>query len=577
MKSFWPAASLILLPVAVLTGLAGYGLVQHRAAVEAQAVRDCRISQVAETWSAVLDAVLEAGPDVVLYEDPPVPQPPSADAAALESALATTDRTALQSLLGSTQRTAAGLPVAVLAGWHLANESKAAADVQAGIRSALGEHPSPISSRLIAQLAGLLPEADTAGYEALWLQMEARRHALRMRNPAWKADFAEPESVLPGGGPTDHALVSPRQAGRSRVLLASDLEACRLQLQTQTARFLPPWAEVLVVALPAADLPHFANTASRGFEICVRPSAEANFYAEHDQLVRWATALISTAALTAIIGLWIIRRTLERERKLNEMKSAFVSSVSHELRAPIGSVRLMADALASGKVTGTPAAEFHRLIASEGSRLSALIENVLDFARIEAGRKRYTFAETDLHALLNDAVRLMTPQAEARQQTIRCELEPLPCDPWLDAPAMQQAVINLLDNALKFSPPSSEISILLERGVALRPTAHGPAAQAMQRSATPRSHAAFTITITDPGPGIPASEHQRIFERFYRLGNELQRETTGTGIGLAIVKHVVEGHGGRVEVYSFQFSDFSSQHGTIMVVTLPTAPLKTEI
>jgi signal transduction histidine kinase len=597
MKSrFWPAALLILMPLIGLAGMAVYGLKQHEKSVEAQAMRDSRVQTVASAWFSILDEALEASPRVVLYDAIPIPQPPSPEALALDAALANPEETSLRKLCNFDSHapvplTASGLPVPCLAAWHLARLTKSEADIISAANMALITAPCSLSETILTELATAFPQtpgADT--WLARWQDVETRRVRVRgcgiMNESANKrAEFVD---AFPfEGNPPPLNFVSRTPERGIRYLTNPELRQLYKQLTEEARPYLPSWA---VIEIRAADStswdalsrpprgpwkqPYtFANMNYRHWRIGVGPLDFHAIYTEHNQLVRWATALISTAALTALLGLIFIRRTLQRERRLNEMKSQFVSSVSHELRAPIGSVRLMAEALASGKVTGAPAAEFHRLIASEGSRLSALIENVLDFARIEQARKQYTFAETDLPALIQETARLMTPQAEARQQTIRLDLQPLPCDPAVDAPAIQQTLINLLDNALKFSPPQSEIVISLTcttvEGDVRRP------ASSETRSTKPvrglvtspsTSVQTFTLTITDPGPGIPACEHEKVFDRFYRLGNELQRETQGTGIGLAIVKHAVEGHGGTVQVVS-PVKD--STHGTSMEIVLP--------
>jgi signal transduction histidine kinase len=256
---------------------------------------------------------------------------------------------------------------------------------------------------------------------------------------------------------------------------------------------------------------------------------------------RWTLALLSFAVAIAAVGLWLIHRVIERERRLNALKSDFVASVSHELRAPIASIRLMADALESGKIEAKTATEFHRLISREGSRLSTLIENVLDFARIEQGRKRWHFEETDLLRLVTDTVTLMEPLA--REKGIRLMLADTPDQATanIDPGAIQQAVVNLLDNAIKFSPADSEVEVRLTQKENL-----------------------WLITVIDQGPGIPATEHQRIFEKFHRLGSELRRETQGTGIGLSLVKAVAEAHGGEASVWN------GSSQGSVFTLTIPT-------
>jgi signal transduction histidine kinase len=158
-----------------------------------------------------------------------------------------------------------------------------------------------------------------------------------------------------------------------------------------------------------------------------------------------------------------------------------------------------------------------------------LIENILDFSRIERGRKQYEFEPADLGALAEDTVRLL--HACSAERSVELDLrkngaagaEPLACD----GLALQQALINLIDNAIKHSPSGSRVAVGLDDGAA-----------------------EMRLWVEDSGPGIPPEEHGKIFERFYRRGSELRRETQGIGIGLTIVKHIVEAHGGRVTVRS---------------------------
>ena len=256
--------------------------------------------------------------------------------------------------------------------------------------------------------------------------------------------------------------------------------------------------------------------------------------------------LIAASALAAIIGFISARRAFLRQQQLSEMKSNFVSSVSHELRAPIASVRLLAESLERGTIS-EPAKqhEYFRFIVQECRRLSSLIENVLDFARIEQGRKQYEFEPTDLPALIRQTLKLMTPAAAEKQITLTTNLD----DPQhpigdlqliCDGSAIQQALINLIDNALKHSPAGETVTVCL-----------GSSATAPETNLQPPiSNPQISVSIQDHGPGIPPEEHERIFERFYRRGSELRRETQGVGIGLSIVKHIVEAHGGRVRVES---------------------------
>ena len=231
------------------------------------------------------------------------------------------------------------------------------------------------------------------------------------------------------------------------------------------------------------------------------------------------------------------------------MKSNFVSSVSHELRAPIASMRLLAESLQRGKVSDpTKQMEYFGFLVQESRRLSSLIENILDFSRIEQGRKKYQFEPTDLDFLVEQTVKLMQPCAvergvELKLQNTASGHETAHCD----GLAVQQALINLIDNAIKHSPSGGTVLIGLERG--------------------PGN---FRLWVEDGGAGIPAEEHERIFERFYRRGSELRRETQGIGIGLTIVKHSVEAHGGRVVLRS------AVGQGSRFTIELPNQPAEEE-
>jgi signal transduction histidine kinase len=255
----------------------------------------------------------------------------------------------------------------------------------------------------------------------------------------------------------------------------------------------------------------------------------------------WLSSVIATSFLAAIAGLLAAWRSFSRQEQLAEMKTNFVSSVSHELRAPIASVRLLAESLERGNVsTPDKQTQYYHFIGQECRRLSSLIENVLDFSRIEQGRKQYEFDPTDLLALVRQTVALMNPYARERDVSLVCDVdgsvhERLEIS--IDGQAIQQALINLIDNALKHSTIGREVKVGLAVGSNTGKTNED------ERST-------IDIYVEDQGAGIPEAEHEKIFERFYRLGSELRRETQGIGIGLSIVKHIVEGHDGRVIVRS---------------------------
>jgi len=287
----------------------------------------------------------------------------------------------------------------------------------------------------------------------------------------------------------------------------------------------------------------------------------------------WFGALIAAAAAAALAGLVAAHRAFRRQLRLSQMKSDFVASASHELRAPIASVRLLAESLDRGKVQDeSRRAEYFRLIVQECRRLSALIENVLDFSRIDQGRKQYEFEATDLAALVAHTVKVMAPYAAERQVALELSAQGEPAPVEADGKALQQALVNLIDNAIKHSPPGQTVTVGLEFAYD-QPTQVPPAAalppipnpnpnlnppptasETNQEVAPAQGQQILPVTVRlwveDRGQGIAPADQRRIFEPFYRRGSELRRETQGIGIGLSIVQHVAEAHGGHVNVES---------------------------
>jgi signal transduction histidine kinase len=277
-----------------------------------------------------------------------------------------------------------------------------------------------------------------------------------------------------------------------------------------------------------------------GFRVEVALANPDQYYARQRARTLVFGLLIALSAVTVLIGFVAAWRAFLRQKHLSEMKSNFVSSVSHELRAPIASVRLMAEEL--DDLDGSDREKsrgYHKFIVQECRRLSSLIENVLDFSRIEQNRKRFEFEPTDLSALTQAVVRLMEAYGAERKVGVRLVIsgEPMPVE--LDGQALQQVLVNLLDNAIKHSPAQSTVVVGLEY----------PALMA-DNTAPQQTAETVRIYVEDSGEGIPAEDHERIFERFYRRGSELRRETQGVGLGLAIVKFITEAHGGKVTVRS---------------------------
>jgi signal transduction histidine kinase len=239
--------------------------------------------------------------------------------------------------------------------------------------------------------------------------------------------------------------------------------------------------------------------------------------------------LSGALAVVLLGGIAFTVRTALREMRLSAMKNEFVSNVSHELRTPLASIRVFGELMRRGRV-GDPAkiTEYGSYIETESRRLSQLINNILDFSRIESGEKIYSFELGDLEDLLTDT--LSTFRVRLRDHGLDIEYqgpeEPLP-DLYMDTNAMDRAIGNLLDNAVKYSKDSSLITVRMG-----------------QRDDE------VVLSVTDRGIGIPADEHERIFDRFHRVGTNLVHDVKGTGLGLSLVQHIARAHGGRASVIS---------------------------
>jgi len=219
---------------------------------------------------------------------------------------------------------------------------------------------------------------------------------------------------------------------------------------------------------------------------------------------------------------------VRRELHLAELRSQFVSSVTHELKTPLTAIRMFAETLLMGRTTDQRLqAEYLQTIVNESERLTRLLNNVLDFAKIEQGKKTYRLEPASLADVVGAAARAMDYPLAQQGFALRVQVDEGLPPVRADADALQQAILNLLTNAMKYSGESREIDLRLRRenGDAL-------------------------IEVTDRGVGIAVEEQERIFEKFYRAPTPENGLIPGAGLGLALAEHIAAAHGGRVAVRS---------------------------
>ena len=222
----------------------------------------------------------------------------------------------------------------------------------------------------------------------------------------------------------------------------------------------------------------------------------------------------------------VVLRDISELRRLETVRRDFVANVSHELRTPLTSIRAMVETLEAGVIDDQETTmDFLGRIVIETDRLTALVEDLLDLARLEAGRSGLSYERVDISDLIRDTADRLQTQVERAHLDLDFQLGAVPKPVRLDRQRMEQVLVNLIQNAIKFTPPGGTITL-----------------RAYQNDDQ------ATIEVEDTGVGISPENQVRLFERFYK--SDASRNSAGTGLGLAIVKHIVQLHGGSVSVTS---------------------------
>jgi two-component system phosphate regulon sensor histidine kinase PhoR len=259
----------------------------------------------------------------------------------------------------------------------------------------------------------------------------------------------------------------------------------------------------------------------------VSPKAAEELTSREQNTRTLELVMLLLSCVVIVAGLVAIVLSAERMRRVSALKGEFVANVSHELKTPLALVRMFSEMLQTGRVASEEKRqEYLSIIVRESERLSNLIENVLDFAKVERGRDSYEFADGDVGEAVTKAANVYRYRAERDAVKLVVEVAPRLPLARIDDRAIQLAVINLVDNALKYAPNGDVITVRASE-----------------------EHGRIAVRVIDRGPGVPAEDRARIFERFVRGSREgSSARVRGSGIGLALVKHIAESHGGRAWV-----------------------------
>jgi signal transduction histidine kinase len=238
--------------------------------------------------------------------------------------------------------------------------------------------------------------------------------------------------------------------------------------------------------------------------------------------------LLTVIVALMLFGAVMIARDISRESETNRLKTEFVNNISHELKTPLTLIRLYGETLQRKEnLTVKEKKDCYEIITKESERLSHLINNVLDFSRIEMGRKEFNFTKGHLQDVIRETLESYRYHLEKKGFTIHSDIATDLPEMNFDGEAIASVLVNLLSNAMKFSPKEKEVTVKLFRD-------NGNA----------------VLQVADKGIGISQKEIPKIFQRFYQANNNIASEAKGSGLGLTLVRHIIEAHGGRIEVES---------------------------
>jgi len=440
-----------------------------------------------------------------------------------------------------------GIPLSLYAANQMLKRDVADVPVWESLRRALPAErwPSPPALYLLRDLV--------SGYLARVSEGESRRAALGAvrqiaddiarteQATALKADYTRLGLVPMDAAPASHAntwvpygtptwLVGavPNGSAGQIVVVAVGFEPALAAVAARTATSSDTPGEIVLTKTTAVADDEPLGSDLPGLAVRFRPSANAGTSDAGGVRSWFYAATLCLVIGVMLFGAYLLWRDVRREVRLAEMRSSFVSAVSHELKTPLTAIRMFAETLRMGRPADARARdEYLDTIVNESERLTRLLNNVLDFSKIEQGTKSYRRAPHSLAEIVRFAARAMQYPLEQQRFVLRTEIDENMPPVHVDRDAIEQAILNLLSNAMKYSGDSRDIEMRLrsEDGLAV-------------------------IDVSDRGVGIEPAEQSRIFERFYRVSNADNARIPGTGLGLTVVQHIAGAHGGRVTVRS---------------------------
>ena len=436
-------------------------------------------------------------------------------------------------------------------------------------RAAIHGVPADLIARFgICSIRAARGTADLADQAtALYRELVEGRWPLEQPRYLHYADTVRAWAASSGERPALHAMVAADEAKRALARAANDtsvngfITVASAINETSSARLIlseawlrehrwpkliaertePDLAVTVVLAggdvlyghKPAADASgptgeQTIEAAGRQWRLLVRPADPDAASVELTRRRNTYVALLGGALALLVFGTYATARVIRRELEIARMKSDFVSTVSHEFRSPLTGIRQLGEMLMRGRVPSEARRqEYYERITRESERLARVVDNLLDFARMEEGRKTYRLEPIETTAWLRDVAHAFDAQAVANGHRLVARIpDALPAIV-ADRNALTTAVDNLLDNAVKYSPDADTVWF---------------EAECDTRS--------LAIRVRDRGAGIEVHERERVFERFYRGSGDLTRQVKGTGLGLSLVAHIVNAHGGRIDVDS---------------------------